>query len=147
MLDDYRLAPSGDGPHAFTWKDKPHRLVYDLVRIATNLRNALRPFIDATSLHVSVTEDEMAAAITAVNLTPPEWSNDWPQSEGWYWVIGYAFSKPRSPDDAERLYTMEVKRIGTAGGQPGSLCYLVSGNFAYPGSAGPCRFQRIPNPV
>lgn len=27
---EYRLAPSGIGPHAFTWKDKPHRLVYDL---------------------------------------------------------------------------------------------------------------------
>ena len=27
---DYRLAPSGEGPHADTWKDKPHRLVYDL---------------------------------------------------------------------------------------------------------------------
>lgn len=31
-LDDYRNAPSGDGPLAPTWKDKPHRLVYDLCR-------------------------------------------------------------------------------------------------------------------
>lgn len=28
--EDYRLAPSGEGPHAATWEDKPHRLVYDL---------------------------------------------------------------------------------------------------------------------
>lgn len=27
---DYRVAPSGDGPWAATWKDKPHRLIYDL---------------------------------------------------------------------------------------------------------------------
>lgn len=28
--DDYRRAPGGEGPHADTWKDKPHRLIYDL---------------------------------------------------------------------------------------------------------------------
>jgi hypothetical protein len=30
-LEDYVQGPSGIGPHAHTWKDKPHRLVYDLV--------------------------------------------------------------------------------------------------------------------
>jgi len=29
-VDDYRNAPSGIGPLAAEWKDKPHRLVYDL---------------------------------------------------------------------------------------------------------------------
>lgn len=29
-VEDYRNAPSGEGPHAFTWNDKPHRLLYDL---------------------------------------------------------------------------------------------------------------------
>jgi hypothetical protein len=29
-LEDYRNAPSGDGPLAAQWKDKPHRLLYDL---------------------------------------------------------------------------------------------------------------------
>lgn len=29
-LDDYRNAPSGVGPLAAQWADKPHRLVYDL---------------------------------------------------------------------------------------------------------------------
>jgi hypothetical protein len=29
---DYRNAPSGIGPLASEWKDKPHRLVYDLCR-------------------------------------------------------------------------------------------------------------------
>lgn len=28
--EEYRLAPSNMGPLAATWKDKPHRLVYDL---------------------------------------------------------------------------------------------------------------------
>jgi hypothetical protein len=28
--NDYRNAPSNIGPQAATWKDKPHRLVYDL---------------------------------------------------------------------------------------------------------------------
>lgn len=31
-LDDYMNAPSGIGPLAAEWKDKPHRLVYDLVK-------------------------------------------------------------------------------------------------------------------
>lgn len=26
----YRLAPGGEGEHAATWQDKPHRLIYDL---------------------------------------------------------------------------------------------------------------------
>jgi hypothetical protein len=30
-LDDYWSAPSGEGPHAYTWSDKPHRLLYDLI--------------------------------------------------------------------------------------------------------------------
>jgi hypothetical protein len=29
-LEDYRNAPSGIGPLAAQWKDKPHRLLYDL---------------------------------------------------------------------------------------------------------------------
>jgi len=29
-IDDYRNAPSGDGPLAVQWVDKPHRLLYDL---------------------------------------------------------------------------------------------------------------------
>lgn len=30
-LKDYHIAPGGEGPLAFTWSDKPHRLVYDLI--------------------------------------------------------------------------------------------------------------------
>lgn len=30
ITSDYRLAPSGEGPLAYVWDDKPHRLVYDL---------------------------------------------------------------------------------------------------------------------
>ena len=32
-LDDYRNAPSGIGPLAAEWKDKPHRLLYDLCAV------------------------------------------------------------------------------------------------------------------
>jgi hypothetical protein len=33
-LHDYWIAPSGEGPLAATWADKPHRLLYDLIRAA-----------------------------------------------------------------------------------------------------------------
>ena len=29
----YRMALSGEGPHAYDWSDKPHRLVFDLCRL------------------------------------------------------------------------------------------------------------------
>jgi len=29
MTYHLRLAPSGEGDYAYTWKDKPHRLIYD----------------------------------------------------------------------------------------------------------------------
>ena len=34
-LEDYRNAPSGIGPLADEWKDKPHRLLYDLIALAS----------------------------------------------------------------------------------------------------------------
>jgi hypothetical protein len=43
VTDDYWKAPSGEGPQAATWKDKPHRLVYDLVREVERLRALLLP--------------------------------------------------------------------------------------------------------
>lgn len=59
-LLDYHHGVGGEGPHAFTWSDKPHRLVYDLTAMATEyrdeitrlrakvegLRNALTPFAE-----------------------------------------------------------------------------------------------------
>jgi hypothetical protein len=33
-IEQYRLAPSGQGQHAAVWADKPHRVVYDVVAIA-----------------------------------------------------------------------------------------------------------------
>ena len=38
-LEDYRNALSGIGPLAYEWKDKPHRLVYDLISEINNLTN------------------------------------------------------------------------------------------------------------
>lgn len=37
-LDDYMLAPSGQGPLASAWIDKPHRLIYDLVHELRRMR-------------------------------------------------------------------------------------------------------------
>lgn len=37
-LEAFRHAPSGIGPLANTWKDKPHRLVYDLVKMLKDTR-------------------------------------------------------------------------------------------------------------
>jgi hypothetical protein len=37
-VNNYMLAPGGDGPQADTWKDKPHRLIYDLCAEITRLR-------------------------------------------------------------------------------------------------------------
>lgn len=37
-LADYRHAPGGDGPLGAEWKNKPHRLVYDLCAEITRLR-------------------------------------------------------------------------------------------------------------
>lgn len=39
--DDYRNAPSGIGPLAATWKDKPHRLLYELCREVERLTAAV----------------------------------------------------------------------------------------------------------
>ncbi len=43
VTDDYWKAPAGEGPQAATWKDKPHRLVYDLVGEVEFLRARLLP--------------------------------------------------------------------------------------------------------
>jgi hypothetical protein len=36
--DDYRIAPGNRGPQARTWKDKPHRLIYDLCEEVERVR-------------------------------------------------------------------------------------------------------------
>ena len=40
-IDDYHIAPSNEGPLANTWKDKPHRLLYDLCGEVERLRARL----------------------------------------------------------------------------------------------------------
>jgi hypothetical protein len=37
-ITDYLNAPAGDGPLAQEWKDKPHRLIYDLISEIIKLR-------------------------------------------------------------------------------------------------------------
>lgn len=38
VMEDYRNAPSGIGPLAHEWRNKPHRLVYDLCSEIERLR-------------------------------------------------------------------------------------------------------------
>ena len=45
---DCRAAIGGNGPLAYTWQDKPHRLVYDLCREIERLEGALRNLIEHT---------------------------------------------------------------------------------------------------
>jgi hypothetical protein len=97
--------------------------------------------MDGDDYIVRVSKGDMDFACGLHSLSPPCWTDQWPQEDGWYWIIGHPWSAPRDPDQPERLYTMEVRS------NQHSRFYVVAGNFAYPGSAGPCRFQRIPNPV
>jgi len=147
--EDYRHAPSGDGPLAYTWKDKPHRLVYDLCRWVERLRAALRPFVDATAVDsilghdvgLKINEADLFAASEVYLAGELEWTDQWPEDEGYYWAFGYPFSN-RMDDRPVRFFSLEVKRIGTAGNQPGSLVYLACGNFVYKTDAGPVKFCR-----
>jgi len=40
---DYRDAMGGEGPLAYQWKDKPHRLIYDLCREVEHLQSTPTP--------------------------------------------------------------------------------------------------------
>lgn len=42
-LNDYRNAPSGVGPLADEWEDKPHRLLYDLLSALDRIDAMHRP--------------------------------------------------------------------------------------------------------
>lgn len=44
---DYRDAPNGDGPHATAWKDKPHRLLWDVCDDLDRLQSQLTMAEDA----------------------------------------------------------------------------------------------------
>ena len=58
-----RLAISGEGPRAYDWSDKPHRIVYDLCReIEKNAaeRDRLRGAIETISYYNTVGYTDMA---------------------------------------------------------------------------------------
>lgn len=40
-LDDYWIAPSGLGPLAYEWSDKPHRLLYQLINHIEDMETML----------------------------------------------------------------------------------------------------------
>lgn len=46
-MEDYRNAPSGVGPLASEWEDKPHRLLYDLVNKITLLQSRVKGLEEA----------------------------------------------------------------------------------------------------
>lgn len=37
FAEEIRKAPSGEGEYASTWKDKPHRLIYDAAKLIVKL--------------------------------------------------------------------------------------------------------------
>lgn len=43
-----RKAMSGEGPRAFTWTDKPHRLIFDLCRRIEELEAVNSPYLTET---------------------------------------------------------------------------------------------------
>lgn len=51
---DCRMAINGDGPRAYDWADKPHRLVYDLCSAVERLEAALRDLTVAFAKKVDV---------------------------------------------------------------------------------------------
>jgi hypothetical protein len=63
-----------------------------------------------------------------------DWSAQWPTEPGRYWAYGYAFG-PAREGSKPRLDLCEVVKL--SGKSP---TYIVRGNFAYPGSAGPTVF-------
>lgn len=42
----YNLGVAGEGEHAYTWSDKPHRLVYDLTHQLAYLRDQVREQVE-----------------------------------------------------------------------------------------------------
>lgn len=56
VTQDYRNAPSGIGPMAEEWSDKPHRLVYDLCAEVDNTRVRL------TTLRTTLAERDTTIA-------------------------------------------------------------------------------------
>lgn len=50
-LEGYIQGPSGIGPHADTWKDKPHRLVYDLVNEIKRMKRRQETIVAVSGTH------------------------------------------------------------------------------------------------
>jgi len=48
--NEYRIAPGFQGEHAYTWKDKPHRLVYDLAGEVERYQNTIQERIGALTV-------------------------------------------------------------------------------------------------
>lgn len=69
-LSHYRNAPSGEGPLAATWKDKPHRLVYDLCTLIEMIQEHRHVIMTAVAKNMTDAiislESEIAAIIEAV---------------------------------------------------------------------------------
>lgn len=75
VTSDYRLAPSGEGPLAYTWDDKPHRLVYDLCGEVDTLR--------AEILSLSQERDRLREALSVAfdnfdELVNWHYGGEWP---------------------------------------------------------------------
>jgi hypothetical protein len=69
--EHYRQAMGGEGPLAYTWEDKPHRLVFDLVRFIEHNRHNVVPFTDQDDGGIAhLTGEEMAGILGAIRRSP-----------------------------------------------------------------------------
>lgn len=79
-LEDYLIAPDGEGPLAYEWSDKPHRLIYDLVERCRKL--------EARATPPTPVEDERLEEIRErrAEISPPPWESV-PVIEGSEWRV------------------------------------------------------------
>lgn len=79
--EDYRDAPGGCGPQASQWRDKPHRLVYDLCSEIDRLRKEKDKFT-RTQLETVVHIIIQAAVETFADIFPGRYT-DGSQDDEW----------------------------------------------------------------
>lgn len=79
-VEDYRLAPSGEGPLADKWRDKPHRLIYDLC--------ALLEARSSTSDYQRGVEDALKAVRGQRRIADDNKPHEY--NQGWTHAIAYA---------------------------------------------------------
>ena len=68
---EYRLAPGGEGEHAATWEDKPHRLIYDLCQAVDRLQ-AIVGVLEKTVINTVISTPLIGNDVTIHSKTEAE---------------------------------------------------------------------------